>query len=145
MAMVAPRTSLGRLLVVDDHRDSVDMVVEYFTQAGYEAFGAHNGPDALRMADLEQPDVVLLDIHMPGLSGIEVLQQLRRGRPALPIIMMSGAGDRELARSCLGQGAVDYVQKPFDVETLQRRVAAAVTGAVGAGTRPALEPACSAR
>jgi DNA-binding response OmpR family regulator len=145
MAMVAPRASLGRLLVVDDHPDSVDMVVEYFTQAGYEVFGAYSGSDALRMADLEHPDVVLLDIHMPGLSGVEVLEQMRRRWGALPIIMMSGAGDRELARSCLGQGAVDYVQKPFDVEILQRRVAAALTSAVGTGTVPTPERERSAR
>jgi DNA-binding response OmpR family regulator len=111
--------------------------VQYFTHTGYEAFGAYNGSDALRMVEREHPDVVLLDVNMPGLSGIEVLQQMRMRWGTLPIIMVSGAGDRALATSCLQRGAFDYVQKPFDAEILQRCVAAALTrGAAAGSTRP---------
>jgi FixJ family two-component response regulator len=72
---------------------------------------------------------VLLDIRMAGLTGVEVLQQLRLRWPELPVIMVSGAGDLDLARSCLSRGAVDYVAKSFDLEHLHRCVSAAHGGA----------------
>jgi DNA-binding response OmpR family regulator len=133
---------LGRLLVVDDHPDSVTVVAEYFTHAGYEVFGAHNGRDALGMVDQHRPDVVLLDIRMPGMSGVEVLQQIRLRWRALPVVMVSGADDVELARSCLRRGALDYVRKPFDFDNLHRAVAAAAArAATGEGPwASALEP-----
>ena len=102
-------------------------MAQYFTHAGYEVVGAHNGRDALAMVQLHQPDVVLLDIRMPGMTGIDVLQQMRLRWSAIPVIMVSGSDDLELAKSSLRRGAIDYVQKPFDFETLHRCVAAATT------------------
>ena len=124
---MASTLRLGRLLVVDDHPDSVDIMAQYFTHAGYEVVGAHNGRDALSMVDRHHPDVVLLDIHMPGMTGIDVLQQMRLRWSAMPVIMVSGADDLELAKSSLRRGALDYVKKPFDFEILHRCVAAATT------------------
>jgi DNA-binding response OmpR family regulator len=124
---MASTLRLGRLLVVDDHPDCVDIMAQYFTHAGYEVVGAHNGRDALGMVERHQPDVVLLDIRMPGMTGIDVLQQMRLRWNALPVIMVSGADDLELAKSSLRRGALDYVQKPSDFEILHRCVAAATT------------------
>ena len=123
--MIAP---LGRLLIVDDDPDIVQMVVDYFTGAGFEVFGAHHGGDALMLAEQESPDVVLLDIRMPGLTGVEVLQQLKLRWPELPVVIVSGAGDAALARRCLKRGAFDYVSKPFNWEYLHRCVGAALAG-----------------
>jgi DNA-binding response OmpR family regulator len=138
MAIDTTRASLGRLLVVDDHPDTVAMVVEYFEHAGYDVFGVHNGPDALSTLEVKHPEVVLLDIRMPGMTGIQVLQQIRVRWRELPVIMVSGADDLELARSSLHRGALDYVQKPFDFEILHRCVAAALTRP-GPGARSAAE------
>ena len=123
---MASAPSLGRILIVDDYRLGVDTLVEYFIHAGYEVFGAYDGPDALTMVERHRPDVVLLDIQMPGMSGIEVLQQMRLRWRAMPVIMVSGADDLELAKSSLRRGALDYVRKPFDFEILDRCVAAAL-------------------
>jgi DNA-binding response OmpR family regulator len=119
---------LGRILVVDDHPDSVDAVTQYFAYAGYDVVGAHNGGDGLMLADVEHPDIVLLDIRMPGMSGVEVLQQMKLRWPERPVIMISGLGDRDLAKRSLERGAFDYVQKPFDFDLLHRCVAAALSG-----------------
>ena len=127
--MTAP---LGRLLIIDDDPNIVEMVVDYFTGAGFQVLGAHHGGDGLMLAEHERPDVVLLDIKMPGLNGVEVLQQIKLRWRELPVIMVSGAGDALLAKRCLTRGAFDYVSKPFNWEYLHRCVGAALTGASAA-------------
>jgi DNA-binding response OmpR family regulator len=117
---------LGRILVVDDDPNIVEMVIDYFGNAGYAVLGAHHGGDGLMLADNERPDVVLLDLKMPGLSGVEVLQQLKLRWPELPVIIVSGAADATLAKRCLSRGALDYVSKPFNWEYLHRCVTAAL-------------------
>ena len=118
--------SLGRILVIDDDPNIVEMVIDYFTGAGYEVIAAHHGGDGLMLAEQERPDVVLCDIRMPGLSGVEVLQQLKLRWRDLPVIIVSGAGDALQAKRCLARGAFDYVPKPFNWEYLNRCVATAI-------------------
>ena len=118
---------LGRILAIDDDHNIIGVVVDYFGEAGYEVITAHHGGDGLMLAEQERPDVVLLDIRMAGLTGVEVLQQLKLRWPELPVIMVSGAGDLDLARGCLSRGAIDYVAKPFDLEHLHRCVTAALS------------------
>jgi CheY-like chemotaxis protein len=115
---------LGRLLVIDDDPEIVEMVVEYFAGAGYEVIAAHHGGDGLMLAEQERPDIVLCDIRMPGLSGVEVLQQIKLRWPDLPVVVVSGISDAAVARRCLVRGAFDYVTKPFNWEYLHRCVAA---------------------
>jgi len=119
---------LGRILVIDDDPNIVDMVIDYFGSSGYAVIGAHHGGDGLMLAEHEQPDVVLLDLRMAGLSGVEVLQQMKLRWPELPVVIVSGAGDAALARRCLKRGAFDYVSKPFNWEYLHRCVGAALAG-----------------
>lgn len=123
--------SLGRILVIDDDPNIVEMVVDYFAGAGYEVIAAHHGADGLMLAEQERPDVVLCDIRMPGLSGVEVLQQLKLRRRELPVIIVSGAGDALQAKRCLARGAFDYVPKPFNWEYLNRCVTAALSNPLG--------------
>jgi len=116
----------GRILVIDDDPDLVEVVGEYFLGAGYEVMVANRGVDGLMLAEQKRPDVVLLDIRMAGMTGVQVLQQLRVRLPELPVVMISGASDVQLARSCLARGAFDYVSKPFDLNHVHRCVAAAL-------------------
>jgi DNA-binding NtrC family response regulator len=118
---------LGRILVIDDDPELVDLVTEYFADAGYEVAAARSGREGLALAEQQRPDVVLLDIRMEGMSGVQVLQQLRLRAPDLPVVMISGAGDLQLAKSCLTRGAFDYVAKPFVLDHVHRCVAAAMT------------------
>jgi DNA-binding response OmpR family regulator len=118
---------LGCVLIIDDEPDIAEVLSVYFTTSGYEVVTARQGTDGLVLAEIHRPDLVLLDIVMPGIDGVAVLQQLRQGSPALPVIMLTGVADVEVAKSTLRQGAFDYVGKPFEWEHLDRVVAAALT------------------
>ena len=116
----------GRILVVDDEKNITMIVEEHFTSLGYVVDVAHDGAAALIQAAAIRPDVVLLDVTMPKVSGDEVLDRLHAIDPTLPIVILTGNADESLARSFLRRGALDYVAKPFRFETLERVVATAV-------------------
>lgn len=121
----------GRLLVVDDEDNVREIIEEYFTSLGYEVEVARDGAEALRRAAAVRPDVVLLDINMPGVTGDEALNRLHAIDPTVPIVMLTANADEDVARDLLRRGAMDYVTKPFELETLDR----VVTTAVAVGRR----------
>jgi DNA-binding response OmpR family regulator len=122
-------TRLGRVLIVDDEQAVLEVLGEYFTSQGYDVNTAPGGAEALSMAQRARPDVVLLDIRMPGMDGVEVLRRLRQRDEDVPVIMVTGNEDVALAREALKLGAFDYVAKPFDFRYLERTVVAALVGA----------------
>ena len=117
---------LGRVLVVDDDPNVGAMLRDLLTTLGYVVKNAVRGAEALLLVPVFEPNVVLLDLQMPGMSGIEVLDHLRRDHPGLPVIIVTGNEDEELARRTMRGGAFDYVAKPFTVEMLDRVVTAAL-------------------
>jgi two-component system, response regulator, stage 0 sporulation protein F len=119
-------TSPGRLLLVDDEAGVLDVLGDYFGGLGYAVDTAASGEEALRLAAVRRPDLVLLDVRMPGLDGIEVLRRLKRVDGTLPIIMVTANEDVALAREVLRLGAFDYVAKPFDFVYLERAVGTAL-------------------
>ena len=116
----------GRLLVVDDEVEITALVSEHFTSLGYHVDVAHHGAAALILAAARRPDAVLLDIDMPEVSGEEVLDRLHALDRSVPIVMLTGNADADLARRFLRKGAFDYVAKPFQLDVLERVVATAV-------------------
>lgn len=103
----------SRILVIDDEaaiRDSLRMTLEY---EGYECLGAATGQEGLLLAEREQPDLVLLDVKMPGMDGLEVLDRLRAMNEALPVIVVSGHGTISTAVEATKKGAFDFIEKPF--------------------------------
>ncbi len=112
-----------RILVVDDEKQIVDIVRAYLSREGYQIITAYDGPSALEMARREQPDLVVLDLMLPGLSGWDVCRKLREDS-AVPIIMLTAR--EEIADRIVGLelGADDYVSKPFDPRELVARVRA---------------------
>jgi DNA-binding response OmpR family regulator len=111
----------ARILVVDDEPPIVNMLAYNLKQANYEVLIARDGEEALRQARQEQPDLIILDIMLPKLDGLEVCRMLRRERD-VPIIMLT-ARDDEIDRVVgLELGADDYVVKPFSVRELMVRV-----------------------
>jgi CheY-like chemotaxis protein len=118
--------SLGRVLVVDDEPQIVDMLRELLVELGYTVATAGHGAEALHLVPEYKPDAVLLDLQMPGVSGLQVLDQLRRDHPGLPVVIVTGNTDVDVARSTLARGAFDYLRKPFQFDVLARVVAAAV-------------------
>jgi two-component system nitrogen regulation response regulator NtrX len=106
----------ARILVIDDEaaiRDSLRMILEY---EDYRFLGAANGPEGIAMAQRERPDLVLLDIKMPGMDGMEVLRTLRAADDTLPIVMISGHGTTATAVDAIKSGATDFLEKPLGSE-----------------------------
>src|SRR5438045_3980214 len=105
-----------RILVVDDEaaiRDSLKMTLEY---EGYEYVGAATGQEGLALAEREAPAHSLLDVKMPGMGGIEVLERLRKMNESLPVIVVSGHGTISTAVEATKKGAFDFIEKPFATE-----------------------------
>lgn len=114
-----------RVLVVDDYPMNVELLAANLARLGYEVVSAGSGDEALRAISNDAPDVVLMDILMPGLSGLDVLRVLRSGSQTmdLPVILVSGLGDTSHIVDGLALGANDYVTKPIDMPILQARLA----------------------
>jgi two-component system, response regulator, stage 0 sporulation protein F len=116
--------ALGRILVVDDEAPVREVLTEYFGTEGYEVESAATGLEALSAVRGGRVDLVLLDVRMPGLDGVQVLRTIRELADGLPVIMVTANEDVGLARETLRLGAFDYVAKPFDFDYLDRAVAA---------------------
>jgi DNA-binding response OmpR family regulator len=119
-------TRLGRMLIVDDDLSVREVLTEYFETRGYAVSTAADGHDAAAAFTHQRPDVVLLDMRMPGMDGLQVLKRLREIDADVAVIMVTANEDLELARETLTVGAFDYVAKPFDFEHLAQAVSAAV-------------------
>ena len=110
------------LLIVDDEHDFRHQAVSYFKRIGFKVDQAEDGEEALNISTNRKFDVVVLDIHMPGISGITVLEQLIKREPSLKVIMLTGGGTIEHAVESMKKGAYDFVTKPVKLEELQRLV-----------------------
>jgi two-component system, OmpR family, response regulator ResD len=117
--------SNGTVLVVDDEPTIVEIVGTYLERAGFGVERAMDGPEALRLADVHRPDLVVLDLMLPGLDGIEVLRRLRE-RPGKPVavILLTARGEESDRLVGLRHGADDYVVKPFSPAELVARAEA---------------------
>ena len=115
--------SHGTILVVDDEPTIVEVVSRYLERAGYEALTAADGAEALRLAELRNPDLVVLDLMLPEVDGLEVMRRLHGGggRP-VPVILLTARGEEPDRLVGLRRGADDYVVKPFSPAELVARV-----------------------
>ncbi|MDX6911975.1 acetoacetate metabolism transcriptional regulator AtoC [Hafnia paralvei] len=108
-----------RILIVDDEKNVLRMLNTVFSQEGNQVFCADNGQDALAIFEQERPDVVLMDIRMPTMNGLEALQRMREKWLDTPIILMTAYAAVETAVEALRLGAFDYVIKPFELDELK--------------------------
>ena len=116
----------GRILIADDEPGIRDMLSEFLTLKGYSARSVPDAATAVREIAAAPPDVVLLDINMPGLSGIDALPAIRALAPRAVVIMISVTEDAATAKGALAHGAFDYVVKPIDLQYLSRSIEAAL-------------------
>jgi DNA-binding response OmpR family regulator len=123
-----------RILIVEDEPAMVAGLRDNFEYEGYEVLSAEDGVAGLERALKDEPDLVVLDVMMPRMSGLEVCKQLKGKRPTLPIIMLTARGQEIDKVVGLELGADDYVTKPFSVRELMARVKA-VLRRVSAATR----------
>jgi DNA-binding response OmpR family regulator len=126
-------TGVPRVLVVDDAADIVRIARDYLEHAGFTVLTAHDGNDALRVARAEKPDLIVLDLGLPGRDGLDVTRELRRSS-AIPIVMLTARADESDKLVGLELGADDYVTKPFSAKELVARVRAVLRRAQAAQT-----------
>ncbi|MDF1614659.1 sigma-54-dependent transcriptional regulator [Desulfurivibrio dismutans] len=137
-----------KILVVDDEQNMRVALYEALSRGGYEVKVAENGRMALEMVASEAPDLVVTDIRMPEMDGIEMLQKVQAVRPGLPVVIITGYATVETAVEAMKQGAVDYILKPFPVEVIEETIkkvfregppSASATVAAGVGPAPAVD------
>jgi DNA-binding response OmpR family regulator len=124
----------ARVLVVDDDPIVAEVVADYLRHAGMEPRHAADGPAALLLAEQWRPDLVVLDLMLPGIDGLEVCRRLRQawdGQAALPVVMLTALGEENDRVLGLETGADDYVTKPFSPRELALRVQAVLRRASG--------------
>jgi two-component system, OmpR family, response regulator ResD len=134
----------ARVLVVDDDPTIAEVVGDYLRDAGLESRHAADGPSGLSLAEAWQPDIVVLDLMLPGIDGLEVCRRLRTaqdGQRPVPVIMLTALGEETERVRGLETGADDYVTKPFSPRELTLRVQAVLRRAGGAGAVVAAPPA----
>ena len=115
----------AKILVVDDEPPIVELVTAYLAKEGYEVFTAADGPSGLKAARAHRPDVVVLDVMLPGIDGIEVLARLRRESDVYVILLTARTEETDKIVG-LSVGADDYVSKPFSPRELVARIKAAL-------------------
>ncbi len=116
---------MARILVVDDDAAIRDTLYELFEE-GHFCHLAETAEMALQFLDTENYDVVLTDISMPGMSGLELLGHVRQRQPMTPVIIISGITDQEYAQGMIAMGAFDYFLKPFRLEKIEATVSNAI-------------------
>ncbi|HCJ67736.1 MAG TPA: hypothetical protein DHV62_10595 [Elusimicrobia bacterium] len=107
-----------RILIVDDDHDMVMTLTLILGEEGYEAIQAFNGQEAIKTVREEKIDLILMDIKMPGLNGVETYKEIRKIRPGVPVVMMTAYAVENLVREALEHSAREVIYKPFDTEDM---------------------------
>ncbi|NLW81944.1 MAG: response regulator [Desulfovibrionales bacterium] len=118
------------VLLIDDEEAFVTTLQERLELRGLNARVALDGRTGLQMIEADPPDVVVLDLRMPGISGTDVLRRIRAQWPGMPVIMLSGHGSDQDFESCMNLGASVYHKKPLDIAVLLESILSVVQGPV---------------
>ncbi len=113
---------MKKILVVDDEPEVGELLADFLGLQGYQAITAVRALDGLEKVKSEKPDLVLLDIMMPEIDGLECLRRIRKMSPETIVIIISGIKDEKIAKDAIRQGAYDYIAKPFDLDYLKDNV-----------------------
>jgi two-component system response regulator CpxR len=108
----------SRVLLVDDEREFVQTLSERLEMRDVGSAVAYDGESALKMVQDDEPDVIILDLRMPGIDGIEVLRRVKQTHPHIEVIILTGHGSEEDRQTCMELGAFAYLHKPVDIEAL---------------------------
>jgi diguanylate cyclase (GGDEF)-like protein len=112
------RVAKGRVLIVDDAPDTLDIIQKLLNYEGYDVITAPTGEEGLKRLEEEKPDVVLMDINLPGIDGTEALRRIRRINPLQCVVMLTAFATLDNAIRALKEGATDFIKKPFENEHL---------------------------
>lgn len=115
-----------RILIVDDEPGVCKVLERLLAEGGYETDTAYSGEEALEMLSAHHHDLMLLDLKMPGIGGLEALKEIKRRSYQVGVIIMTGLQDLDLAREVVRYGALDYLNKPFDQKLLASTISFAL-------------------
>ncbi len=111
-----------KVLIVDDEPDFLETIVKRLQKRKVDAIGVDSGKEALKILDEQSFDVVILDVRMPGMDGIETLKEIKKRSPITEVIMLTGHASVESGMQGMQLGAYDYVIKPADLDELIEKV-----------------------
>jgi DNA-binding NtrC family response regulator len=111
-----------KVLLVDDERDFLETMVKRLEKRKFLIRGAENGTSALELLEQQPFDVVVLDVMMPGLDGIETLREIKKNKPLIEVIMLTGHASLESGIEGMKLGAFDYILKPTNIEDLVKKI-----------------------
>ena len=113
---------MAQILVVDDEEAVRKLLSRFFAGKNYQVLTAETAEQGIVLLEKEKVDAVLLDINLPGTTGLEALRKIRASWPGLPVVMISGQQEEDVAKAALEEGAFDYVVKPLDFDYLERTI-----------------------
>ncbi|MEK8130802.1 response regulator [Paenibacillus filicis] len=111
-----------KLLIVDDQNGIRILLMEVFNSEGYETFQASNGKLALEIVRNSSPDLVLLDMKIPGMDGLDILKHIKSIDASIKVIMMTAYGELDMIKEATDLGAIMHFTKPFDIDELRQAV-----------------------
>lgn len=115
-------SSKGRILIIDDEEDITEFLSTFFELKGYYPEVAHSGQEGLDKLKTFNPHIILLDVRMPKMDGIETLREIRKVDPDVGVIMVTAVQEVSIGREALKLGAADFVTKPIDLEYLETSI-----------------------
>jgi CheY-like chemotaxis protein len=115
-------TTPTKLLLVDDEEDFISALAERLRLRNYDTKLATSGEAAMLLIQQERPDIVLLDLKMPGMGGMETLKQIKAKDPSIDVIMVTGSVDSRVGESARSAGATSHMVKPFDIKHLTEKI-----------------------
>jgi DNA-binding NtrC family response regulator len=120
-----------KILLVDDEHDFVATLAERLTLRGFHVEAISSGADALQRVRENGFSILILDVKMPGIGGLQLLSQIKATHPDLPIILLTGHGSVADAEKGMGEGAFDYLMKPVDIDELTEKIGSAAAAQKG--------------
>lgn len=123
-------TSKSVILVIDDQPGIRRLLIEVLSEEGYSVFEAANGYEGFQQAKEHHPDLILMDMKMPGMDGIETLKELKKAGIGDRVVMMTAYGELDLVTEAKEIGAVDYITKPFDIIALCQMIERNITSKI---------------
>ncbi len=110
----------NKILIVDDEPNVCQFLAEYLEYRGFETLIRYSGKDAIESIKAEPFDAILLDLIMPEMNGLEVLEHIRQMKITVPVIIVTGVKDKHVADDAMSLGAVDFIPKPIDLDRLEQ-------------------------
>ncbi|WP_202079675.1 response regulator [Caldalkalibacillus salinus] len=112
----------NKILIVDDQYGIRVLLDEVFRKEGYQTFQAANGKQALELVEKNEPDLVILDMKIPGMDGLEILRRIKAYNQEVQVIMITAYGELDLIQEAMQLGALTHFTKPFDIDELRQMV-----------------------